>query len=314
MTGSKKQEEKGKCFTCKSKDCYGSAGGNPKHKQKLTTKWIECDTCQQWFHGICQGLQVEDVAIISNLEEKGVRWHCDGCIPALTSPTPITETATLKKLHQLEHMIDALDEKVSNHRVETAANSEKITKSWAEITGENTGELAKEVKKAVNLSATTQAMISKEMERKDNESRLHNAILYGVPERDEPVMKQIDELMRRELFKDHNKPLQAIRLGNKTEDKPRPIKLRFNNEKDKWEFLKRANSGLRGENFFCKLDLSKQSRDREFSLRSKIRTLREENPDNNIMYRIRNEKIQSKTKDMGEWQDLTTVSKRNTSL
>ena len=51
-----------------------------------------------------------------------------------------------------------------------------------------------------------------------------NATLYGLPEAEKPVIDQILELMQQQFNKYHNKSVQAVRLGHKTE-KHKPIEL-----------------------------------------------------------------------------------------
>ena len=109
--------------------------------------------------------------------------------------------------------------------------------------------------------------------------------------------------MKKEFFKQHNKPVNAIWLGQKTPDKVRPIKLKFTQEKYKWEVLTRANSVLRNDKIFCKLDLSKQARDKEYSLRQQLRELKTENTE--VEYRLRNQTIQQKSERSGECVNLT---------
>ena len=223
----------------------------------------------QWHHGTCQSIEIEQVAMPTKLNKRGVRWHCEGCVPGLPSTGTTTEGTTLQKLTSIEHADNTLNDKFSKYQEESSLSVDKLKTLWADIAKSNQGELAKEVKKAVAVSINTQAMISHDLENKDDESRVVNAILYGLPESEQSVIDQEDQLIKKELFKGHNKPPQAIRLGHKNNDKARPIKLRFSDEKNKWEFLKRANSGLRDENIFCKLDRCKQSRDRELALRKK---------------------------------------------
>ena len=80
------------------------------------------------------------------------------------------------------------------------------------------------------MTTTSQALLASEMDKKDNEARKSNAILYGLTERD-TAMQDVMNLMSKELFKNFNKPVQAVRLGAKTENKNHPIKLRFENER-----------------------------------------------------------------------------------
>ncbi len=306
-------QDENTCSTCLSKECFGTTG-DKKHKHKLSYKWIDCDICQKWYHGTCQGLQVADVNMITKLSEQGVRWYCDKCLPTLSAPTTAYETTTFKTLKCLESMISKIDEKVSKFQEESTASIVKIESSWADIAKKNQGEIAKQVNKAVAVSSTTQALITKNIENMENESRMLNAILYGLPESEASVMNQIDELMTKEIFKSHSKPIQATRLGRKTSEKARPIKVRFSDEKSKWDFLKRVNSSLRSENIFCKLDLCQQTREKEFALREQIRTLKQDSGNDGTSYRVRNQVIQEKKNETGEWSNLMPVNANHSTV
>lgn len=102
--------------------------------------------------------------MITKLEEKGVRWYCETCVSDVATAS---ENPTLKKLKNIiEHMIESLDKKIAEYQIKTTENAGELEKAWAEIAGTNQGELVKNVKKAIHLSSTTQAMISKDMEKK----------------------------------------------------------------------------------------------------------------------------------------------------
>jgi len=100
-----------------------------------------------------------------------------------------------------------------------------------------------------------------------------------------------------------SEPLRAIRLTSRVSGKPRPIKLEFEDEATKWEFLKRTNASLRNKNIFCKLDESKEVRDEQYKLHQTIKEMKDEKPD--VNFRIRNNRIQSKGIE-GEWRYVNT--------
>jgi len=58
--------------------------------------------------------------------------------------------------------------------------------------------------------------------------------------------------MKNELYMHCNKPVQAWRLGKQFEDKPRPIKLKFEDESAKWTFIRHvSNKSTRTIGMFC---------------------------------------------------------------
>ena len=102
-----------KCGTCGDVDCNIQV--NPKKKQKMNTKMIQCDKCTNWFHGLCQGMQITDLNLIAKLKKNGVRWHCDQSIennsPAelLEQNAPLTQhKATMSKLNNIEQALKGM--------------------------------------------------------------------------------------------------------------------------------------------------------------------------------------------------------------
>lgn len=56
---------------------------------------------------------------------------------------------------------------------------------------------------------------------------------------------------------------------------------------------------LKMKKIFCKLDTSKEHRDKEFALRQQIKKLRDEK--SGVNYRIRDMQIQSRQSESGNW-------------
>ena len=113
-----------------------------------------------------------------------------------------------------------------------------------------------------------------------------------------------------ECFTKSNIPSQAFRLGRKTEsdEQKRPIKVRFEDEQSKWEFVKRFNNQtLKEQGIYCKLDESKEVRNHQFQLRKEVNRLRTENTSRE--YRVRNMQIQEK-QGSGEWRVMKQVQQK----
>ena len=111
-------------------------------------------------------------------------------------------------------------------------------------------------------------------------------------------------MLQNECFMHTKEPIKAVRLQSTAANKP--IKLEFTDENTKWEFMKRVHATQRGNNIWCKLDESKEVRERQYELRQHIKQKKAEDPSSNTQYRIRNMKIQSK-EESGEWRDLNTT-------
>ena len=88
-----------------------------------------------------------------------------------------------------------------------------------------------------------------------------------------------------------------------------PKSIRWNS---KWEFVKRVNSQLKGQGFFCKLDTTKEHRDQEYELRQQMNQLRSSN--NEINYHIQNMNIQQEDGATREWVVMKSVENKNTAV
>ena len=195
-------------------------------------------------------------------------------------------------------MIVNLGEKIDEYQRQSGSQIECMKCSWAEVT--SNGQIAKDVKLAMKTTASTNAMLAAELDKKDTEERKNNAILYGLQE-NSTAMDDVADLMQKTLFKDFDKPVKAFRLSKK-EEGIRPLKLTCRDEEAKWKFLKRANHSLRSDRMFCKLDVNKKTRDTEFQLREQLRGLRKEDTSSSE-YRIRNLSIEKKNL-AGKWETL----------
>jgi len=104
-------------------------------------------------------------------------------------------------------------------------------------------ETCRSVQKAVAINESAQKLIAKNHALNEVELRRNNAILYGIEEQENiTAIRQVEELMRLKLYLRCPVPAQAFRLGRKLSNRPRPIKLHFQDESFKWDFIKRTNS------------------------------------------------------------------------
>lgn len=106
--------------------------------------------------------------------------------------------------------------------------------------------------------------------------RRNCAILHSAPEntlerKNETVKRLLDEISY-----SSEKVVQSVRLGEKNEAKPRPIKVQFCDEAQKWDFMKRVNHAKPYGKVFAKLDLTKEELNDEFKIREKVKRLKTE--------------------------------------
>lgn len=295
----------GLCGTCNKPECTVQVGN------RTSQKWISCDQCSTWFHGMCQGLQAADVNLVIKLEKLGVRWYCDQCRSIIKNTIPKNSlpreenSSTLTKLNDLEQMMKKFTQTYADAAKTNAERILKLEKS-CETTLKETSQ---NIQKAVQINQSAEKMMVQNNQRNEIETRKNNAILYGIEEKENTTaIQEVQELMRFKLYLHCQMPLQAIRLGKKIENKIRPIKLVFADEPSKWEFIKRTNAkNTRVTGVFCKLDTSKEMRDKEFQLRDQIRRLKEDDANANIQYRIRTRETKVEIEERlqsGEWRPL----------
>lgn len=294
------------CGKCKEVECVGTIGNGRKKVYK--TLWISCDACAVWYHAICQDLQNADANSIKKLANHGVRWYCDTCISKKCEGDTVGNTSLHHKttINKLDGIEKAIKEMQKSYSAALQTNTEQIAQlkeNYAQVVQKS----AKQIEMATVSNENTEKMLRRQQQMNEAESRKLNAIIYGINEEESPVLDQVKQFMTRECFKKSNPPVMAMRLGRKSSDedenrKPRPIKLVFENESSKWDFVKRVNSGtMKQENIFCKIDTSQEVRNQEWVLREKIRELK--GSDVTAEYRIRNLQIEQKQLS-GNWELL----------
>ena len=198
-------------------------------------------------------------------------------------------SATMAKLEGIDRTVKQLSESISKHKSDVDEQMDVFRQSYASVLKQNT----ENIQKTLEVNSSAKQILTKTIEQNENDLRKKNAILYGLDEDPKKsTSDQIHDILRDVCFQHIKTPINMLRLGNKVEGKKRPVKLEFVDETSKWEFLKRANATMRSSNIFCKLDVSRETRDREYVLRQEVRKLKETHHD--AVYRIRNCKIQQR--------------------
>lgn len=116
------------------------------------------------------------------------------------------------------------------------------------------------------------------------------------------MIDQVNDFVFNECFLHTPSMLvNAYRLGTKSENKPRPIKVKCKDEAARWEFLKHINQQFKTTPIFCLLDRSKEVQDEEYKLRLNAKHLNLTNMDEK--FRAREMKIQVQTT-LEEWVNM----------
>ena len=294
------------CAACGEIEC--TLQGKNEKAIRVSSKWISCDTCDQWYHGLCQNLQQAEVTTITKLAEKGVRWHCNECLKDMKKDPQYSKARMINQ--QLAVKLDNIEKLVTTLTTTTNQKMGEFEKTWADVVKKQT----ENINQNKQVAQQTKVILQKTQQQKEEENRKNNAIVTGITETgDKTALEQIKELMKLDCFSGRNMPVQAIRLGSKADnasEQKRPIKVRFENETSKWEFLKRfANDTLKSRHIYCKLDESEEVRRQQYILRKEVRELKQSNEGKE--YRVRNMQIQHKS-ETGEWKNLKTAKQRET--
>ena len=259
------------------------------------TQWIQCDQCSCWYHGVCQNFNKTEVNYISKLSIKGVKWECKKCVKR-----PGNELEN--KVSAIEESVKRMEQLLKEHGVQTETRLQTFEKTYSAVVKENVENMCDKLQ---TTATSTQAMLTQQLQDKEQEARKNNAIIYSLTETEdsEDTQDTVAVFLERECFQDTCHPIESTRLGKKKEQ-PRPIKVRFNNEQEKWQFVKRVNA-MKIDGVFCKLDSSKATRNDEWALRERVRELRAK--DDSIHYRIRDMAIQQQS-ESGDWEKMNPAS------
>ena len=265
---------------------------------------ISCDCCELWFHNQCQNLNKTEANLIAKGMSKGIKWFCTSCCPSLMVMKSNQKTKTTdERLDMIALSIKSLNDKMSSTTsARSVTDRNAPEQSYYQALMSNIESMNKAVNANKQNIRKSQDFLQQTLDQSDAEARKVNAILYGINEVEQTkAIEQVKELLNNECFSKSPMPVSAFRLGAKKDNTttPRPIKVKFNDEASKWEFVKRVNANLKSQRIFCKLDTSKEFRDKEYALRQRLQKLKAD--DSNQKYRIRDMQIQSLQSDSGNW-------------
>jgi hypothetical protein len=183
------------------------------------------------------------------------------------------------KIDAIYHDMKELSARLVNQTASAVATSDRLYSDTLKASKEEILKSIDETSKQVQWHGN---LMQKNIDHADNEARKLNAILFGVAEKPEKkVADQVQQFMTSECHLQNPGHVSAYRLGKVQEqqNKPRPIKVLFKDEEDKWAFLKRINEVFKDNpDIYCLKDRPKEVRDQEYELRKATRALREENP------------------------------------
>ena len=255
--------------------CQKGIGGGNK-------KVLKCGTCHIRFHATClddwKDMTADQLKVLTM---PGVTWYCSTCHPTLS---------------QYIHAPN-LEKKLDHHTTELQAIKRLVTESIQQSRDsfEQTKIQCTLASRHGEAAARIGSKLAEDMRNKHDmeeaAARRRSAILYGVQENlhlEDHLLNTADKIN----FK-YRSLQQSFHLGNPNRSvnqmRPRPVKLVFESELAKNQFMSSYNRWDERGTTFAKPDLTKEQRDIEYKLRQKRNELKARNSHKN--YRIRLGKI-----------------------
>ena len=237
---------------------------------------IECDCCKQWYHIPCTPVSNDIVKAIteSNKDKKrkkGLKWFCELC------------DGTVSELLTNFQKYKKVDIEIKKYKDEIEGKIQELDRRMAKCeTGNvNTENLVQRVETA-EQRLENNPTISDLQEKQDIESRKNNLVFFGLPEVDSDDVEErleleysmIETALTDKTELDIEEVKDFFRLGKKSEDKKRPILMRFQSEETKMAVLKASRDlSLKIDDEEHKIHVSN---DLTAKQRNYIKTLKEE--------------------------------------
>lgn len=254
-------------------------------------KALMCDFCDVWCHLDCDDrMPVKMYTEMQRNPSDALLYICKTCKQRdFRANLDIKELTQFNEdaLNHIETKVDKIHELVTNS-IEMQLGT--LQKSYADA-------VAKIETSSTKQTSQIRAEISSIRTEMTSESRSKNLIIFGMSEDKDTTLEEsvtkVTELLKSCNLKHETSKANTTRLGQKKEDKYRPIRLALSSEAQKWEFLRRINDQRVG-GVFARLDLNKKEQEADFLLRKELKETKQSNP--GIKFKI----IKGKVTKVGE--------------
>ena len=274
---------------------------------------IVCDICSHWVCRECANIEDKllDFLVKNDLNYSHICKTCKDQIPQIKDLLKISQKQTqiesdivnmkadIENNKQTLSKYEGMHQRLSN--VESIIQNNKLDQEFPVLPAINAATQKMQHEITTQQESTTKMQFNMEEEKRKEAIKM-NLIVYGIPEQESTVEKQMiaDFNVLQELYSDkvqlHADDVTSIvRLGRNTEGKIRPIRVTFNEIQKRREILTN-NQGLRmeGDEFkLCKCkanpgkhqhinvttDKTKQEREFENELREQIKVRRQNGED-----------------------------------
>lgn len=287
-------------------------------------KQLQCCSCQRWVHYKCKQLPpymiqafvekrikkyyycascitvpedlIKEVNQMSNEQNEIIRLRreikrCENLIKITEENSRMMNELLTDKINQLEEnkvekIIDAKLEKFESILKENQNREE--SKSYASVTNTQPNDF-KSIMKIAKIEEIS--------EERDRRSRMNNIILHGVKEdtdenndtTNDKDKKFVDQFFFT-LEESHKKPSFIGRIGKKSSDKNRPIKIVFKNENEKKVIFRKLRM-LKGKDDFKGISVAEDYTESERKVlktwTDKAKERNNNEKDENTIWRVR---------------------------
>ena len=247
---------------------------------KASEKGTQCSICDRWFHNICQNLTPDEYKALQGNNTR-IHWYCDSCQVGATSlykKVLSLEVASKKMETKIGKLEEKIDGKPSKEEVDTqiAAKLDEVLETKVE---ESIDEKMQGIEN-INSETICTKVVTEISER---ENRANNIIMHGIDESNEEdgadrtredweTIKQV--LTEIGIEEQPGDQTMMKRLGERTEDKKRPILISLKDKRTKQEIITKARKLKDSEKFKqvgISHDLTKIQREELKNLREEAR-------------------------------------------
>ena len=200
----------------------------PCEDEEHTERSIECFVCKKWAHQACTGLT--DNMFDNLTKAPNTQWVCTPCLENKG------ESRDERKLDKLLSMIPLMESLTARmEKLEEVLMGKKLEERIEEVVERKVTEMRETLKDKLEIIETEKKGQLAEIE--DRIRRKTNLVIFRLKEAKEEDEQKVKKVLT-ELRTKHT-PVDIRRLGhfNKGSEKPRPLRISFDNEQARDEVL-----------------------------------------------------------------------------
>ena len=244
-------------------------------------KYLACDHCHAWYHLECSSLDNKAFDFIDGAATKYkslcIRWFCEKCPQEATPGSPVAGVVDKQRSVLQDAKIDKLSQMFAVMQTQLDSVLSKI------------GDEKKEQSVALGQPVSEVLQDHRETDEKMNNLMVFNLAEAKDEESEVAQVKALLSYVNSELGTDTVSKKNIVRLGQKKttgDQKPRPLKIVFEDSNTKWQYIKHAKK-LSDSDKFKRVGLSfdKTTKERleDEKLRADLAAERIKRPDDDLI-------------------------------